>query len=94
MVVLLRVRLPTDLVRQVTKIQCCLLQLEGSDRLPLADVAAVVPSTVAHCALSACDHFAQGVLLQAVRVAIRIMRLRKQWHSVIRPCMRVVTEQL
>ena len=69
MVVLLRVRLLSDLVRQVTKIQCCLLQLEGSDRLPLADVAAVVPSKVPHYALSACDHFAQGVLLQAVRDA-------------------------
>ena len=93
MVVPLRVRLLTDLVRQVTKVQCCLLQLEGSDRLPLADVAVVVPSKVPHYALSACDHFAQGVLLQAVRVAIRIMRLGKQWHSVIRPCVRVVTEQ-
>ena len=93
MVVLLRVRLPTDLVRQVTKIQCCLLQLEGSDRLPLADVAAVLPSSVPHCALSACGHFGQGVLLQAVRVAIRIMRLGKQWHSVIPPSVRVVTEQ-
>ena len=93
MVVLLRVRHFTDLVRQVTKIQCCLLQLEGSDRLLLADVAAVVPSKVPHYALSACGHFAQGVLLQAVGLAIRIMRLGKQGHSVIRPCMRVVTEQ-
>ena len=92
-VVLLRVKLLTDLVRQVTKIQCCLLQLERADRLPLADVPAVVPSSVAHCALSASDHFAQGVLLQAVGLAVRIMRLRKLGHSVIRPCVSVVTEQ-
>ena len=93
MVVLLRVRLLTYLVCQVTKIQCCLLYLERADQLPLADVPAVVHSNVAHGAVSASDHFAQGVLLQAVGLAVRIMRVGKQRHSVVRPCVSVVTEQ-
>ena len=64
-----------------------------SRRLPLADVAAVLPSNVPHYALSACDHVPQGVLLQGVRVALRIMRPGKQWRSVILFSVRVLSEQ-
>ena len=90
---LLLVRLLTDLVRQVGKVHCCLLELEGSDGLALRDVAALVPSSVPHCSLGACGHFRQGVLLQAIRLALRIMRPGKQWHSVIRTSVRIMTEQ-
>ena len=70
-----------------------MLQLELANRLFLADVTVVITSSVAHGALSASYHFAEGVLLQAICLALRIMRAGKQRRSVIRPCVNVVSEQ-
>ena len=92
-VVLLRIRFLIDLVRKMVQIQCGLLQLELANRLLLADVTVVVANSVAHGALSASYHFAEGALLQAICLALRIMRAGKQRRSVIRPCVSVVTEQ-
>ena len=70
-----------------------MFQLELANRLFLAHVTAVITSSVAHGALSASYHVAEGVLLQAICLALRIMGARKQRYSVIRPCVTVVPEQ-
>ena len=83
----------TDLVCKMSKIQSGLLQLELTYRLLLLDVTGIVTHCVAHGALSACYHFADGVLPQAICLALWIMGARKQRHPVVWSSMGVVTEQ-
>ena len=68
----------TDRVCKMSKIQSGLLQLELTYRLLLPDVAGIVSRSVAHGALSACYHFADGVLLQAICLALWIMGASNQ----------------